>query len=198
VIPEDAVAFPFPGVQQLLDRIPRTRPRVYFTPETVSRIRRGDDDFAWLTEPTIRAAEAVLKRDEPLFAEPQPWKQYEDPRSAYIDAYRAMRPYTRGMELCARAYVFTGDARFAAEAKRRLMHFMSWDVDGPSSINGPTELGMDIAEHAPRTFDWIYDALTEEERAVALESSGDASVKSTRCIVADRSNPDPTPAIQAA
>jgi hypothetical protein len=103
VIPEDAVLFPFPGVQQLLDRIPRTRPRVYFTPETVSQIR--------------------------------------DPRSA-------------------------------AEAKRRLLHFMTWDVDGPSSINGPTELGMDIAEHAPRTFDWIDDTLTEEEHDLCIEVLG--------------------------
>lgn len=168
-VPEDAVSFPYPGVEPLLQRIPDSRPRVYYTPETVAQIREDGETFAWLTEPVIAAANAVLKRDEPLFAEPDPWKAYDDPRAAYIDAFRTMRPYTRGMETCAHAYLLTGDPRFAAEARRRLMHFMTWDVDGPSSINGPTELGMDIAEHAPRTFDWIYDTLTDDQRALCLD-----------------------------
>ncbi len=111
----------------------------------------------------------MLARAEELFPEPRPWHEYEDPRGTYFDIFDAMRPYTGGMEICARAYLFTGDARFGNEARRRLMHFMTWDVDGPSSVYTPTELGMDIAEHAPRTFDWIHDILSEEERERCLE-----------------------------
>ena len=171
-IPDDAVVFPYPGVEALLQRIPRARPRAYFTLETVAEIRSDPERFAWLVAPVVRGAEAVLKRNEPLFPEPKPWGAYENQRDVYNATWRAMRPYTSGMETCARAYLFTGDRRFAAEARRRLMHFMTWDVDGPSSVYWPTELGMDIGENAPRTFDWIHDALSDGERATCLEVLG--------------------------
>ncbi len=171
-IPDDAVPFPLPSVEELLERIPPTRPRAYFPPETVAEIRNDRERFAWLVDPVVRQAEAVLRRNEPLFPEPKPWDEYENWREVYNETWRAMRPYTSGMEICARAYLFTGDERFAAEARRRLMHFTTWDVDGPSSVYWPTELGMDIAENAPRTFDWIYETLSEEERAECLEVLG--------------------------
>ena len=173
-IPDDATAFPFPDMEDVLANIPETRPRVYHSAEDVATIRANEDGkLDWLVEPVVRAAERALAEDAPLFEEPLPWSEYgENQRDVYNDNWRRMRPYTRGMEICARAYLFTGDERFAAEAKRRLMHFMTWDVDGPSSVYWPTELGMDIAEHAPRTFDWIHDTLTEEEREICLEVLG--------------------------
>jgi hypothetical protein len=171
-IPKDAVEFPFPAVADVVARIPATRPRAYVTPADVAKIRNDPDTYKWLIDPVVRQAQQVLERNEPLFQEPQPWETYEDQRAVYNRTWRAMRPYTRGMEICARAYLYTGQKRFAEEAKRRLMHFMTWDVDGPSSVYWPTELGMDIAEHAPRTFDWIYDALSEAERAKCIEVLG--------------------------
>jgi len=168
-IPEDAVEFPFPVLSEIIARIPTTRPRVYVTPADVARIRNKPDTYDWLIDSVVHQAHQVLERNEPLFQEPDPWDTYEDHLSVYNQTWRAMRPYTRGMEICARAYLYTGEERFAHEAKRRLMHFMTWDVDGPSSVYWPTELGMDIAEHAPRTFDWIYDALSESERAKCIE-----------------------------
>lgn len=173
-VPEDATLFPFPDMADVLARIPETRPRAYFSPADVAAIRaNADGAYDWLIGPVVRAAERVLEEDAPLFEEPKPWEAYGDEwANVYNDNWRRMRPYTRGMEICARAYLFTGDARFAEEAKRRLLHFMTWDVDGPSSVYWPTELGMDIAEHAPRSFDWIYDTLDEEERAMCLEVLG--------------------------
>ncbi len=172
-IPEDATIFPFPTVETVIDAIPDTRPRAYFSPEDRDKIRENPEAYAWLVDSVVRQAENVLNRNEPLFEEPKPWDQYgDDSRQVYVDTWRAMRPYTRGMEICARAYLFTGDERFAEEANRRLMHFMTWDVDGPSSVYWPTELGMDIAEHAPRTFDWIYDTFTDEERETCIDVLG--------------------------
>lgn len=171
-IPEDADVFSFPDMDAVMRAIPDTRPRIFYTPEDVARLRAHPERYDWLIGPVARAAEHVLEEEAPLFEEPRPWDEYEDWRRVYNETWRAMRPYTRGMEICARAYLFTGDARFAEEAKRRLLHFMTWDVDGPSSVYWPTELGMDIAENGPRSFDWIYDALSESERALCLEVLG--------------------------
>ena len=176
-IPADAQAFPRITIDDALARIPDERPRAYFTPERVEEIRaEADGRYAEITQPVIQSAEAVLEMDEPLFPEPQPPEDPDEVRQAYVDGYRAMRPYTRRMHTCALAYIYTGDERFAEEAKRRLLHFASWDVDGPTSIHGVSgtrwygEFGMDIGAHAPRTFDWIHDTLTEEEREKCLDA----------------------------
>ena len=172
-IAKDAVSLPFPETEDVISRVPESRPRMYYSPEVVEELRAGPEGrLGEIVEETVQAAEDVLAREEELFPEPEPWEDSEDSRRRYVEAFREMRPYTRGMEVCARAYLFTGDERFAEEARRRLMHFMTWDVEGPSSVMWPGELGMDIAERAPRAFDWIYDTLTEEERAKCIDVLG--------------------------
>lgn len=169
----DAVALPFPQVSALLARIPGARPRLHFTPEVLAEIRANPRGRHRRTvRDAVRAAEAAIARNEPLFEEPRSWDDFPDLRSQYREIFIAMRPYTEGMHQCALAYVLTGERRFAEEARRRLMHFMTWDVDGTSSVIWPSELGMDIAERAPRTFDWIYDILTEEERRLCIDVLG--------------------------
>jgi hypothetical protein len=164
-IPEETTPFPFIPAKEVIERIPKERPRLHFSPELVEEIRTNSNGrYDHITEEVIKEAEEILKMNEPLFEEPKPWDEYDDPDKAYVNAWRSMRPYTQRMVTSALAYLYTGKKRFANEAKRRLMHFMSWDVDGPSSAVWPTELGMDIAENCPPVFDWIYDVLGEEER----------------------------------
>jgi len=168
-IPETATEFPLVSVDDVIAKIPDHRPRLYFSPELVEEIRTDTDGrYGHLTEDVITEAEEILAMEEPLFEEPDPWPE-EDYRPIYYEAWRSMRPYTQRMVTSALAYLYTGDERFAEEAKRRLMHFMTWDVEGPSSALWPTELGMDIAENATPVFDWIYDVLTEDERRICKE-----------------------------
>lgn len=173
-IAEDATILPFPPVEQVLERVPVQRPRLYFPPEDLAEIRAEPQGrFREIVEPVVRAAEEALAMEEELFPEPPPWEEFgEKMREEYQRIFVAMRPYTERMHMSAMAYLFTGDRRFGEEARRRLMHFMTWDVEGPSSVIWPSELGMDIAERAPRAFDWIYDILTEEERALCVEVLG--------------------------
>ncbi len=164
-IPETATPFPFIPAEEVIERIPRHRPRLGFTPEQVEEIRSDTQGrFSPFTGEVIKEAEEILAINESLFEEPDPWEEYDDPNMAYVNAWRSMRPYTQRMVTSALAYVYTGDERFAAEARRRLLHFMTWDVEGPSRAIPPAELGMDIAENATPVFDWIYDALSEEEQ----------------------------------
>ena len=107
--------------------------------------------------------------NEPLYIEPEPWVKSSNPRYAYTNAWRDMRPYTQRMVTCALAYIYSGDNRYAVEAKRRLMHFMDWDIEGTSTCVGNDELGMDIAENAPPVFDWIYPILSESERQKCIK-----------------------------
>jgi len=167
-IPESAVDFPLVTAGQLIDRIPQQRPRLFYSPELLEDIRNDTDGRYSFLDPVIEEAEKILTMEEPLFEEPDPWPE-ENYRPIYNQTWRAMRPYTQRMVTSALAYLYTGDERFADEARRRLMHFMTWDVDGPSSALWPTELGMDIAENATPVFDWIYDTLSDEERRKCIE-----------------------------
>jgi len=200
-IVEDAIRFPYPEIDKswLSRHIPDTRPRVYFTPEDVEEIRSNPEKYSEFVDPIVEAAEDFIRQDIPLMEEPLPWQMYAggNPVDWWGEDYnvllkyravgREIRPYARGMSYNALAYLYTGEKRYADEAKRWLMNFMSWDIgkedvdkkdsagnpmDAPASVYWPTELGLWIAEHAPRTFDWIYDTLTEEERAKCIEVLG--------------------------
>jgi len=169
-IPGNAAVFPFVPATKVLSRIPNEHPRLHFSPKLVAEIRNDKQGrFAHITREEIAKADEILKMDESLFKEPKMWDEYDDPDAAYNKAWRAMRPYTQRMVTCALAYLYTGDFRYADEAKRRLMHFMTWDVEGPSSAIWPTELGMDIAENCPPVYDWIYDRLTDVEKGTCRD-----------------------------
>lgn len=181
-IPASATDFPYIDIDEALTAIPEQRPRVYFTPEMVEEIRADTAGrFAHLTRPVIEQAEEILAMEEPLFEEPKPWEDYGEPLSErdgtrwwpiYVETRGAFRSYNRRMVPVAKAWLYTGEERFAEEARRRLMHVAGWDVEGSSSALWPTSLGMDLAEMMPRTFDWIYDYLSEEERRLCKEAIG--------------------------
>jgi hypothetical protein len=172
-ISKNATLFPYVPIDQVIDRIPRHRPRLHFTPALVKEIRADKDGrYGHITKAVVANAEEILKMNEPLFEEPRRWEEYENPSMAYVNAWRSMRPYTQRMVTSALAYLYTGDERFAAEARRRLMHFMDWDIEGSSSAMWPTELGMDIAENTPPVFDWIYPTLSETEKRKCKEVLG--------------------------
>ncbi len=173
-IPEDAQAFPLPHIEQVMARIPDTHPRVYFRKDELEALRdkvKNDEEYAKLAAPVIRSAEKKL--GEELYPEPQYLPKGGQERSkAYLESFRTMRPFTGGMAVCAKAYILTGDERFGQEARRRLLHFMSWDPEGPTSVRNNDEAAMDLGMRGPRTYDWIYDTLTDEERELCRKVLG--------------------------
>ncbi|MEN6549548.1 MAG: DUF4962 domain-containing protein [Armatimonadia bacterium] len=163
-IPADAIAYPRPPVETWLQKIPQVRPRIYFTPEKVAEIRAdADGKYKNMVRGIVSNADRHL--GQPLYPEPD-WlpKDPQEHGKAYLLSFQTMRPWTAGMEACALAYVCTGDRKYADEAKRRLLHFATWKVDGPTNVYHNDEAHMDIIMRGPRTYDWIYDALKPEER----------------------------------
>ncbi len=173
-VPEDAVDFPLPRMDEVMAGIPNVHPRAYFHRDNLQELRRKvEDDPQWrkLAHDTISRAEREIGKE--LYPEPDYLPDSGIERSrAYQQCFRTMRPFTAGMEACAKAWVLTGDERFGNEAKRRLMHYMSWDPDGPTSVWENDEAAMDIGKRGPRTYDWIYDLLSEEERETCQQVLG--------------------------
>ena len=166
----EPMEFPRPRTEDVAARIPKGRPRVYFTPELLSRVREGQDaELKAMAERVARSAKGRLGQE--VYPEP-PWlpKDRTERRNKYQEIFRTMRPWTSGMETCALAYLVTGDRSFGEEAKRRLLHYASWDPRGSTSVFHNDEPAMDLAMRGPRTFDWIYDLLSEAERQKCIDA----------------------------
>ncbi len=170
----EAADFPFPRIEEVIASIPDVHPRIYYHRDEIEEVRekvRTDEEYQRLTAGIINNAENRI--GEELYPEPPylPPSGVERGRAA-VEIFRTMRPFTAGMETSAHAYILTGDERFGEEAKRRLLHFMTWDTEGPTSVFSFTEPAMDIAWRGPRTFSWIHDLLTEEERELCVRILG--------------------------
>ena len=169
-IADDPMDFPRPRPEEIAAQIPKSRPRVYFTPELLSRVREGKEPgLKAMVERVARSAKSRLGQE--VYPEPPRLpKDRTERRNKYQEIFRTMRPWTSGMETCALAYVLTGDRRFGDEAKRRLLHYASWDPRGSTSVFHNDEPAMDLAMRGPRTFDWICDLLSEAERKKCIEA----------------------------
>lgn len=159
-IPEDARPFPFPDFDEVIRRLPKERPRLFFPGERLQQVR------AWTRGELKEALGRLLRSCEAVLGEelvPEPPLPKSGPEQVRI--MRTTRPPMDAMERCALAYLLTGEKRFGVEAKRRLLHFFSWDPEGPTGLFGYDEPAMWMMMRGVRAYDWTYDLFTPEERA---------------------------------
>lgn len=162
-IADDAVALPFPDVKRLIARIGASRPRVLVTPEQLERVRElGRGALQSKVEEMKRRCDRYL--GEPLLPEPDSLPQGEAWAPTYQKVFQTTRPFFAGMADCAETYLISGDTKYGEEARRRLMHIVSWDPNGSTSLGHNDEPGTEIVRLAPRVYDYVYDLLTDEER----------------------------------
>ena len=157
---EHARKFPFPDFKDLVGRVPKQHPRVLFPGKHLQRIReaargelKGDVDRF------VASCRRMIGRE--LVAEPP------RPRSGSerVTVMRTTRPPMDRMEQCALAYLLTGDKPLGLEAKRRILHFFSWDPKGPTGLWGYDEPAMWMMMRGLRAYDWTHEMFTPAERA---------------------------------
>ena len=163
-VPRDARPFPFPNWDEVIARVPRERPRLFFPGQRLEQVRgwaRGE------LKPAVDSLVADCRREvgKELVAEPDyrpknpaergPWK---------VNIMRTTRPPMDAMERCALAYLLTGDRTLGEEAKRRLLYFFSWDPEGPTSFFAYDEPPMWVMMRGTRAYDWTYGLFTAAER----------------------------------
>lgn len=156
---------PLPPIGQIMAKIPRSHPRLFFPGDELQRARAACQSLmAPKYAGLLRAAEAHL--GEPLIAEPDFLRKTGPERGReYVEIIRSTRPPMDAMESCALAYLLSGQRRFGEEAKRRLLHFFSWDPEGSTSLRHNDEPAMWVMQRGSRAYDWTYDLFTPAERA---------------------------------
>ena len=107
-----------PKIDVLAGKVARQHPRLFFPGDELARVR-GDCAGPLRKEYAQLLADAKRRIGEPLVAEPPRLLPKGVARGAqYADIIRATRPTMDGMQVCALAYLLSGDRRFGLDAKR--------------------------------------------------------------------------------
>ncbi len=168
-IPEDAVRFPMPERSELLVRVPKQHPRLFVRPEELPRLRelaRGEmkDRF-----------EALVAQCEKIMADPPPTDEpplYPEGIVRGSDEWRKIwwgnRTYTINVLNSAATLAFTrllgGKEEYGQKARELLMAAAQWDPKGATGYRYNDEAGMPYNYYFSRTYTFVHDLLTEEER----------------------------------
>lgn len=163
-VPESARPFSFPRWDEVVKRVPQSRPRLFFPGARLEQVRGW---AAGELKPAVDSLVAGCEREvgKELVAEPGYQPKGPDYGPWAVSVMRTTRPPMDVMERCALAYLLTGNRRLGEEAKRRLLHFFSWDPNGPTSFFAYDEPPMWMMMRGTRGYDWTYDLFTPDERS---------------------------------
>ncbi len=168
-VPEDAVAMPLAPREELLARIPKSHPRLFVRPEDLPRLRElAGGPMKTEYDALVSQCEALLKNPPPT-EEP---KKYPKGIVRGSDPWRKIwwgnRTYTTKALNGAATLAFTrllgGKEEYGQAARRILMDCAEWDPKGATGYRYNDEAGMPYNYYFSRTYTFVYDLLSEEER----------------------------------
>lgn len=178
-IGDDLPVFTAPAMAEIRDRLGLSHPRVYVNAETLGafRARRLGDGKDWWAA-FAPQADRWLKREpaaEPVDCDLLKLGGPLDLNYFKVDTKlrRAAGQVTAGLWNLAFAYLVSGEPRYAEGAKRFLLHVSRWDPKGVTSFRANDQVFRDILIKSAMAYDWIHDALSPEERAIAQKAVAD-------------------------
>lgn len=169
-IPADIPNFPYPDIEAELKSIPMQHPRLIFPRDSLQAIRAS---LSTTRKEAWNAVKKIADNALELPAPKPPWygdiQDYNTRRLEYRKYYHYIRPYIdEGLQALAIAWLMTNNPKYADAAKRILLEVATWDVSGITSCNniGFDEPGLSFSRCIHRAYDWLYDALDEDERTI--------------------------------
>ena len=173
-ISENVYEFPWIDPEILLSRVPAEHSRLIYLKRDLPAIRttlQTTRGRSW--ETCLRAAERALDMPAPTYPNYHLTEGQTQCRLEYKDYFADFRRYIdRALMNLSLAFLMTEEAKYAEAAKRILLEVASWptndnDVTSVSAKWGD-EPGLSLSRCGHRAYDWLYDALNDEERAKAL------------------------------
>jgi hypothetical protein len=171
VIDENAKALPMPARSELLGRIPKSHPRLFFRPEQLDELRsRAKTDLKPIYDELVATCEDIMA-DVPPTDEPPLYPEGTIKLSeAWREIWWGNRVYTIRVLNSAATLAFTrllgGSERYGEKAKELLMACAKWDPLGATGYRYNDEAGMPFNYYFCRTYSFVNDLLSEEERDI--------------------------------
>lgn len=173
-IDEAATAFPLPSIDVLVDRIPDDHPRLFVRPEHLPELRAlAETDLQPMYERLVERCERLLA-NPPDTAEPPKYPDDIERGSAeWRRIWWGNRRYTiaalNGAATLGFVYQLSGNRAYGELARRILMECAQWDPQGSTSYRYNDEAGMPYAYYFSRTYSFVHDLLSEEQRETCRE-----------------------------
>ena len=169
-IPDDAAEMPMPGKDKLLARIPATHPRIFVRPEQIPHLRElAKGELKPQYEALVSSCEKLLKSPPPT-EEPAKYGDVKRKSEEWIKIWWGNRTYTSRALNGAATLAFTrllgGKEEYGQLAKRILLDCAKWDPKGATGYRYNDEAGMPYNYYFSRTYTFVNDLLTEEEREI--------------------------------
>ena len=171
VIAEDARELPLPERSELIGRIPKEHPRLFLRPEQLDELReRAQSDLKPIYDELVATCEDILA-DVPPTDEPP---LYPEGTVTLSEEWRAIwwgnRMYTIKVLNSAATLAFTrllgGQEHYGEKAKELLLACAQWDPLGATGYRYNDEAGMPYNYYFCRTYSFVNDLLSEEEREI--------------------------------
>ncbi|NLX23675.1 MAG: DUF4962 domain-containing protein [Phycisphaerae bacterium] len=170
----DTAVMPMPPRDELLARIPKTHPRLFLRPEQLDDLRqRAQGDMKDSLQRLTRQCDNLLKKPPPTEEPPK----YPPGTSTKSEEWRTIwwgnRVYTIAVLENAATLAFTrlltGNDQYGQLARRLLMDAAKWDPKGATGYRYNDEAGMPYAYFFSRTYTFLHDYLSEEDRVRCRE-----------------------------
>lgn len=170
-IDADTTPLPMPPRGALLARIPDSHPRLFTRPEQLPQLRQAAQTNLAASYRQLAAQCDRLLKDPPSTEEPP---KYPADMEKWSDPYRSIwwgnRQRTTAVLGSAATLAFTrlldGNEEYGQLARHLLLEAAKWDPKGATGYRYNDEAGMPYAYYFSRTYTFVHDLLTEEERAI--------------------------------
>jgi len=168
-VPEEAVLFPKPTIEQLLQRIPTEHPRLFLDQSEVQRVRElCETTLAEAWQALVSKAEQLIQ-SPPDTSEPPLYPEGTEPRGEqwrkiwWGNRVHGINAADAAATL-AFVYQISGERRFGEAARDLLLEICTWDPKGSTNYRYNDEAAMPLLYMPSRAFSWAYDVFTKEER----------------------------------
>jgi hypothetical protein len=153
-------------------KVPDAHPRLFVTPDTLEDLRnkRQRSAVARLIWTNISNKALAL-----AFSPMPPYPPHASPGGVFdVVQWRAgidiANDIVNRLDTVGFAYLISGTQMYADAAKKLLVHVAKWDPNDTTSRTANDEISMRLLYVMSRAYDWLYDALTPEEREIVQQS----------------------------
>ena len=172
---EDGVnELPLPAKKELIERIPKSHPRLFVRPEEIPELRRrARADLEKQFDGLVKESEGILQNPPPTEEPPLYPEGMERKGEDWRKVWWGNRTYTIRALNSAAVLGFTrllgGKEEYGEFARKILMECAEWDPKGATGYRYNDEAGMPYNYYFARTYTFINDLLTEAEREKCRE-----------------------------
>jgi len=170
----NAAVMPLPARKELISRIPESHPRLFMRPENLGRLRKlALGKMKQEYNKLVKECERLLARP-PSTEEPSKYpKDIVRGSEHWREIWWGNRTYTiralNGAATLAFTRLLGGQEKYGLEAKRILLECARWDPKGSTGYRYNDEAGMPYNYYFSRTYTFVNDLLSEQEKKICRE-----------------------------